>query len=180
MAIALDGSGLTIEKLVRIARHGEKVEIPGVEVFVRPVQEHRFVVVFRGPGLGDRVADTDPQKTGVPPLDPEASDEASEKNLEYTNQRVSEARAADRLAKQRYQRGVASLLTVLETERRMRLAEQAIVTATARRTCVSHRSRRSGKAFTSSATSYSAAASTTASMSIMATVFSGSHNFFRN
>jgi len=57
--------------------------------------------------------------------------EASEQNLEYTNQRVSEARAADRLAKQRYQRGVASLLTVLETERRMRLAEQAIVTATA-------------------------------------------------
>jgi histidine ammonia-lyase len=28
VAIALDGSGLTIEKLVRIARHGEKVEIP--------------------------------------------------------------------------------------------------------------------------------------------------------
>ncbi len=58
-------------------------------------------------------------------------EQASEQNLQYTNQRVSEARAADRLAKQRYQRGVASLLTVLETERRMRLAEQAIVTATA-------------------------------------------------
>ena len=39
-------------------------------------------------------------------------------------------RAADSLAKQRYQRGVETLLTVLETERRLRLAEQAIVTST--------------------------------------------------
>jgi len=57
--------------------------------------------------------------------------DTSERNLEFTNRRVSEARAADRLAKQRYQRGVASMLTVLETERRLRLAEQAIITATA-------------------------------------------------
>lgn len=52
-------------------------------------------------------------------------------NREFSEQRVSEARAADRLAKQRYQRGVETLLTVLETERRLRLAEQAIITATA-------------------------------------------------
>ncbi len=43
---------------------------------------------------------------------------------------MAEARAADRLAKERYQRGVESLLTVLETERRLRLAEQAIITNT--------------------------------------------------
>jgi multidrug efflux system outer membrane protein len=59
------------------------------------------------------------------------SSDASERNLDFTRQRVSEARAADRLAKQRYQRGVATMLTVLETERRLRLAEQAIITATA-------------------------------------------------
>jgi outer membrane protein TolC len=57
--------------------------------------------------------------------------EASKLNWEYSDTRASEARAADRLAKQRYQRGVATLLTVLETERRLRLAEQAIITATA-------------------------------------------------
>jgi multidrug efflux system outer membrane protein len=48
-----------------------------------------------------------------------------------TTERVGEARAADRLAKERYQRGVETLLTVLETERRLRLAEQAIITSTA-------------------------------------------------
>jgi len=57
--------------------------------------------------------------------------DTSDRNLDFTRERVSEARAADRLAKQRYQRGVASMLTVLETERRLRLAEQAIITATA-------------------------------------------------
>ena len=44
-----------------------EVSIPGVEIFVEPVKEHRFVVVFRGEGLGGDVEDTDPQKTGVPP-----------------------------------------------------------------------------------------------------------------
>ena len=49
-----------------------QVKIPGVEVFVEPVKEHRFCVVFRGEGLGGNVADTDPQQTGVPPLAPVA------------------------------------------------------------------------------------------------------------
>ena len=38
-----------------------QVKMPGVEMFVEPVKEHRFVVVFRGEGLGGNVADTDPQ-----------------------------------------------------------------------------------------------------------------------
>ena len=43
------------------ARSSNKIKIPGVEVFVRPVKEYRFVVVFRGDGLGGDVDDTDPQ-----------------------------------------------------------------------------------------------------------------------
>lgn len=57
--------------------------------------------------------------------------ESTVENFNLTTDRVAEARAADRLAKQRYQRGVETLLTVLETERRLRLAEQAIITSTA-------------------------------------------------
>ncbi len=56
--------------------------------------------------------------------------DSSIQNFNLTTDRVTEARAADSLAKQRYQRGVESLLTVLETERRLRLAEQAIVNST--------------------------------------------------
>jgi 2,3-bisphosphoglycerate-independent phosphoglycerate mutase len=47
-------------------------EIEGVPVFIRPVKEHRFVVVFRSPELGEQVADTDPQAVGAPPLPPRA------------------------------------------------------------------------------------------------------------
>jgi multidrug efflux system outer membrane protein len=58
------------------------------------------------------------------------SGESSVTSYNLTTDRVAEARAADSLAKQRYQRGVETLLTVLETERRLRLAEQAIITNT--------------------------------------------------
>ena len=57
--------------------------------------------------------------------------DSSVEAFNLTTDRVGEARAADRIAKQRYQRGVETLLTVLETERRLRLAEQAIITGTA-------------------------------------------------
>ena len=74
-----------------------EVSIPGVEIFVEPVKEHRFVVVFRGEGpnlgkLGGNVADTDPQATGVPPLDPVATAEDSHKTVEVAKEFVKQAR----------------------------------------------------------------------------------------
>lgn len=48
-------------------------------------------------------------------------------SLRFTERRLDEARAADRLARERYQRGVESLLRVLETERRLRAAEEALL-----------------------------------------------------
>jgi 2,3-bisphosphoglycerate-independent phosphoglycerate mutase len=80
--IPSDESAAVVQKLKVI-----KIEsVPGVEVIVEPVQEHRFVVVFRGDGLGDAVADTDPQKTGVPILEPVASDAASKKTADIAKQ----------------------------------------------------------------------------------------------
>ncbi len=69
-----------------------QVQIPGVKVFVEPVKEHRFVVVFRGEGLGGKVADTDPQRTGVPPLEPIPDDEASERTAEIARSFVNQAK----------------------------------------------------------------------------------------
>lgn len=66
--------------------------IPGVEVFVEPVKEHRFVVVLRSPGLGGDVHDTDPQATGVPPLDPVAAKPGSERTVEVAKEFVAQAR----------------------------------------------------------------------------------------
>jgi 2,3-bisphosphoglycerate-independent phosphoglycerate mutase len=79
------------EESAPLAAKLRDVKIPGVEVFVEPVKEHRFVVVFRGPGLAGNVKDTDPQKTGVPPLPAEPHDEASAKTAQIANEFVKQA-----------------------------------------------------------------------------------------
>jgi len=67
------------------------VKIPGVEVFVEPVKEHRFVVVFRAKGLGGNVDDTDPQQEGVPALAPVAHDEPSRKTADVAAEFIKQA-----------------------------------------------------------------------------------------
>ncbi len=60
-------------RVVRRLREGVSAP-PGVALDFRHVMEHRAVMVLRGDGLGARVADTDPQRTGVPPRPPRAPD----------------------------------------------------------------------------------------------------------
>jgi 2,3-bisphosphoglycerate-independent phosphoglycerate mutase len=83
---------ISSEESAPLAISLRQVKIPGVEIFVEPVKEHRFVVVFRGPGLGGNVADTDPQKTGVAPLDPVALDAASAKTAEVAKEFLRQAK----------------------------------------------------------------------------------------
>ena len=52
--------------------------IDGVKLFLETEAEHRAVLVLRGTGLGDRLHDTDPQATGVPPLPPAGLDKSPE------------------------------------------------------------------------------------------------------
>ncbi len=79
------------EESVEVVKLLKAITIPGVEVFVEPVKEHRFVVVFRGEGLGGNVADTDPQKCGVKPLDPVATNPDSEKTAQVAKQFYEQA-----------------------------------------------------------------------------------------
>jgi 2,3-bisphosphoglycerate-independent phosphoglycerate mutase len=81
----------TTEKCVAACEKLKQINIPGVEIFVEPVREHRFVVVFRGEQLGDAVNDTDPQAVGVLPLKAEGADEPSKKTAQIVNQFVSQA-----------------------------------------------------------------------------------------
>jgi 2,3-bisphosphoglycerate-independent phosphoglycerate mutase len=79
------------ERCVAMCRKLQEIRLPGVEVFVEPVREHRFVVVFRGDGLGDAVNDTDPQMTGHKPLEARGADDASAKTAREVNRFVAEA-----------------------------------------------------------------------------------------
>lgn len=51
--------------------------------------------------------------------------------VDFLERRLEEARAADGIARARYGRGVLDLLGTLETERRLRAAEEALITAQA-------------------------------------------------
>lgn len=80
------------EESAEVVKRLKAIRIPDVEIFVEPVKEHRFVVIFRAPGLGANVTDTDPQQVGVPPLEPQAQDEASRKTAEIARRFIAEAR----------------------------------------------------------------------------------------
>jgi len=82
---------ISSEESAPIACSLRQITIPGVEIFVEPVKEHRFVVVFRGQGLGGNVKDTDPQATGVPPLQPIAADSASLRTAQVAKEFLTQA-----------------------------------------------------------------------------------------
>ena len=49
-----------------------QIELPGVDLFVEAVGEHRFLLVLRGEGLHEDITETDPGQVGRPPLEVEA------------------------------------------------------------------------------------------------------------
>ncbi|UCG23746.1 MAG: 2,3-bisphosphoglycerate-independent phosphoglycerate mutase [Chloroflexota bacterium] len=68
------------------------IEISGVETFVSPVKEYRFVLVMRGEGLKGALEDTDPQIVGKEPLPARALDEASRPTAELVHAWLDQAR----------------------------------------------------------------------------------------
>lgn len=75
-----------------VAKLAEGIKIPGIEVFVRHVKEYRLVIVLRAEGLGGDVEDTDPQKTGVAPLEPTARSAGSQRTAELLKEFIRQAR----------------------------------------------------------------------------------------
>jgi len=59
----------------------EKINIPDVEVFIKPVKEYRVLIVFRANGIGGNLIDTDPQEIGKKPFEPKATDPDSENTV---------------------------------------------------------------------------------------------------
>ncbi len=100
----LDGDGnVTDRRAGRISTeiNGEltpllaEVKIDGIELFVETVREHRSAVIFRpaaGQSLGGLVCDSDPQVTGVPPLEVKPLDDASAGTAAIANEFAAKAR----------------------------------------------------------------------------------------
>jgi len=84
---------ISTEKCAELCQLLDGLVIDEVKLFVCPVKEHRFIVIFRGEGLASEVSDSDPQQIGVAPkvvtaLRPEAGRLAS-----ITNQFITQAKA---------------------------------------------------------------------------------------
>jgi 2,3-bisphosphoglycerate-independent phosphoglycerate mutase len=79
------------ERCVAMCQKLRGIRVPGTQVFVEPVREHRFVVVFRGDNLGDQVNDTDPQQTGLAPLPALAHEPKSEATAKAASEFIRQA-----------------------------------------------------------------------------------------
>jgi 2,3-bisphosphoglycerate-independent phosphoglycerate mutase len=77
---------ITTEKCAELCRLLNGMTIQGITIFVQPVKEHRFIAVFRGPGLSADATDSDPQQTGVPVKPVVALSPTAEKMSDVANQ----------------------------------------------------------------------------------------------
>jgi 2,3-bisphosphoglycerate-independent phosphoglycerate mutase len=68
------------------------MQIDGVQLFFEKVKEHRALLVLRGEGLSGNLADTDPQETGVSPLEPRGTAPDAERTVAIVKKYVSQVR----------------------------------------------------------------------------------------
>lgn len=83
---------ISTEQNAKLCQLIDSIEIEGVKVIVRPVKEHRLVVVFRGNGLSSDINDSDPQQTGVAPKDIITLSQQASRTAIIANQFLSQAK----------------------------------------------------------------------------------------
>jgi 2,3-bisphosphoglycerate-independent phosphoglycerate mutase len=98
---SLDSQGLITDRRAgriptevgaRLCKKLRQIELPGVQTFVEPVKEYRFVLVLRGEGLYDGLTETDPQQVGKPPLPVEPLRPEAASAADLLNRWLAEAR----------------------------------------------------------------------------------------
>jgi len=83
---------ISTEECAELCQLLDGLAIDGTKLFVRPVREHRFVVVFRGEGLAPEVSDSDPQQAGVAPSAVTALNPQADMMANIANQFVTQAK----------------------------------------------------------------------------------------
>ena len=70
----------------------DKIQVDSIDIRVYPVKNYRFVLHMRGEGLSEALSETDPQRTGVPPLDVHALSPEAERTVQAANEFIRQAR----------------------------------------------------------------------------------------
>ncbi len=84
---------ISTEKCAELCQLLDGMVIDDVRIFVQPVREHRFAVVFRGDKLSSDVSESDPQQTEVLPLAITALHVEAEKMAKIANKFIAQAKA---------------------------------------------------------------------------------------
>jgi len=80
------------ETTIALCKRLNEIKLPGVEVIVEPVREHRFVLVLRGEGLEDGLSQTDPERENVPPHAVKAVKPSAQASADLANAFIAQAR----------------------------------------------------------------------------------------
>jgi 2,3-bisphosphoglycerate-independent phosphoglycerate mutase len=82
------------EQCTELCKLLDGTSIEGVKISVSPVREHRFVAVFQGKGFSCELADSDPQRDGLPPRDVEPLVPGVAKSARVANKFIAQAKQA--------------------------------------------------------------------------------------
>jgi 2,3-bisphosphoglycerate-independent phosphoglycerate mutase len=80
------------ETTIELCKRLNEIKLPGVEVIVEPVREHRFVLVLRGEGLEDGLTQTDPERENVHPHAVKAVKPGAQASADLANAFIAKAR----------------------------------------------------------------------------------------
>ena len=83
---------ISTELNAKLCEELNKINIEPVKIFVKPVKEHRAVVVFRGKNLSEKISETDPQEIGALPLEPMPLSKEAEATAKIISKFVCEAK----------------------------------------------------------------------------------------
>ena len=83
---------ISTDLCVRLTDKLRTISVPGVQLFVEPVKDYRFVLALRGPNLSGRLSETDPQALGKPPLPVRALEPEARAAADAVNAFVTQAR----------------------------------------------------------------------------------------
>ena len=85
---------IATEQNAELCKKLSKITLEGAQLYVVPVKEHRFLLVFRGEGLSGDASDSDPQQIGVTPLNVVALSPKGKKTAKLANAFAAKAETA--------------------------------------------------------------------------------------
>jgi len=83
---------ISTRKCIELCHLLDGLVIDEAKLFVCPVREHRFVVIFRGDALASEVSDSDPQQTGVSPKTVTAVSPEADRMASIASQFIAQAK----------------------------------------------------------------------------------------